>query len=54
MTVVNCFIGGHHYKTIPKYEQLPSQIAALTIPAIAINSAYTSSIMVGYFSVTVR
>jgi len=45
MTVVNCFIGGHHYKTIPKYEQLPSQIAALTIPAIAINSAYTSSIM---------
>ena len=53
MTVVNCYIGGHHYKTIPRYEQLPSQVAALTIPAIAINSAYTSCIMVRYLMVII-
>merc|ERR1740128_1013829 len=45
MTVVNVYMGGQHHKTIPRYEQLPANAAALAIPAIAINSAYTSCIM---------
>ena len=45
MTVVACYIAGVHYKTIPKYDSLPPQVASLCIHAISINSAYTSRIM---------
>lgn len=46
MTVVACYVGGQHYKSIPKYDSLPPQVANLTIQAISINSAYTSRILV--------
>lgn len=46
MTVVACFVGGQHYKSIPKYDSLPPLVANLGIHAIAINSAYTSRILV--------
>ena len=47
MTVVACFVGGQHYKSIPKYDSLPPLAANLAINAISINSAYTSRVMVG-------
>lgn len=46
MTVVACFVGGQHYKSIPKYDSLPPLVANLAIQAISINSAYTSRILV--------
>lgn len=46
MTVVACYIGGQFYKSIPKYDSLPPQVASLAIQAISINSAYTSRILV--------
>ena len=50
MTVVACYVGGQHYKSIPKYDSLPPQVANLAIQAISINSAYTSRILVrSYF-----
>ncbi len=47
MTVVNCYVAGVHYKSVPKYDVLPPQVAALIVQGISINSAYTSRIMVG-------
>ncbi|KAK4018212.1 hypothetical protein OUZ56_000280 [Daphnia magna] len=47
MTVVACYIGGQHYKSIPKYDSLPPQVANLALHAISINSAYTSRILDG-------
>ncbi|XP_046653831.1 plasma membrane calcium-transporting ATPase 2-like isoform X2 [Daphnia pulicaria] len=47
MTVVACYVGGQHYKSIPKYDSLPPQVANLAIQAISINSAYTSRILDG-------
>ena len=46
MTVVQCYIGGAFYKTVPKYEVLPPQLASTIIQCISINSAYTSRILV--------
>ena len=46
MTVVDSYIGGIHHKSIPKYDTLPPQVASLAIQSIAVNSAYTSRILV--------
>lgn len=46
MTAVQCYLCGVHYKEIPKYEQLPNNVASTLIDAIAYNSAYTTRIMV--------
>ena len=46
MTVVQCYIGGTIYRTIPKYEALPPHLASTIIQGIAINSAYTSRVLV--------
>ena len=48
MTVVQCYVGGTKYNTIPKYEVLPSQVAGLMFQGISINSAYTSRILVRF------
>ncbi|XP_057374431.1 plasma membrane calcium-transporting ATPase 2-like [Daphnia carinata] len=45
MTVVACYVGGQHCKSIPDYDSLPPQVANLAIQAISINSAYTSCIL---------
>jgi len=45
MTVVQCYIGGTIYRTIPKYEALPPHLASTIIQGIAINSAYTSRVL---------
>lgn len=50
MTVVACFVGGQHYKSIPKYDSLPPLVANLAIQSISINSAYTSRILVRIYS----
>jgi P-type Ca2+ transporter type 2B len=46
MTVVQCYVGGAIYKTVPKYEDLPPQLASTIIQGIAINSSYTSRVLV--------
>lgn len=46
MTVVQCYFCGEKYKTLPKYEQLPEEVARIVVDAISINSAYTTRIMV--------
>jgi len=46
MTVTQCYIGGTIYRTVPKYEDLPLQLASTIIQGIAINSAYTSCVLV--------
>ena len=35
-----------HYKQTPVYSQLPQQLAQLIVRSIAINSAYTSRVLV--------
>ncbi|KAG8183112.1 hypothetical protein JTE90_024422 [Oedothorax gibbosus] len=45
MTVVNSFVCNIHYKTLPKYASLPSEVASIIVDAISINSAYTSRVM---------
>lgn len=47
MTVVQSHIAGVHHKSTPKYEELNKTVAELLVPAIAINSAYTSRVMPG-------
>lgn len=47
MTVVQAFICGEDYKTMPKYESLPHNVADLLLHAISINSAYTSRVLPG-------
>lgn len=47
MTVVQAFISGEDYKTTPKYESLPHNVADLILHAISINSAYTSRVLPG-------
>ena len=46
MTAVELYLGGQRYKQIPKYEQLPPHVADLVVQGIAINSGYTSMIIV--------
>ncbi|RWS28782.1 plasma membrane calcium-transporting ATPase 3-like protein [Leptotrombidium deliense] len=45
MTVVQAYICTEHYKTIPKYEQLPPNVASTIHEGISVNSAYTSRVM---------
>jgi len=46
MTVVQCYIGDVHYKEIPEPGVLPPKSLDLLVNAIAINSAYTTKILV--------
>ncbi|XP_076344355.1 plasma membrane calcium-transporting ATPase 2-like isoform X3 [Tachypleus tridentatus] len=45
MTVVQSYICGTRYKTTPKYENLPSNIAEKILGCISVNCAYTSRIL---------
>ncbi|XP_046405440.1 plasma membrane calcium-transporting ATPase 2 isoform X5 [Ischnura elegans] len=45
MTVVQAYICDKHYKTIPKFTDIPDGVGHLIIHGIAINSAYTSRVM---------
>lgn len=47
MTVVQSYICSEDYKTTPKYESLPHQVADLLLHAISVNSAYTSRVLPG-------
>lgn len=56
MTVVNSYICEKLSKTTPKFSDIPQNVGNLLIQAIAINSAYTSRIMVidnCYFKINV-
>lgn len=46
MTAVQVYICGVHYKQIPRFENLPSDMASTLIEGISYNSAYTTRIMV--------
>ncbi|XP_037094678.1 plasma membrane calcium-transporting ATPase 2-like isoform X7 [Pollicipes pollicipes] len=45
MTAVEVYVGGQRFKQIPKFEQLPPQVADLIVQGISINSGYTSMII---------
>ncbi|EDM09756.1 rCG46042, isoform CRA_c [Rattus norvegicus] len=45
MTVVQAYIGGTHYRQIPKPDDLPPNVLDLIVNSICINSAYTSKIL---------
>ncbi|XP_015794524.1 plasma membrane calcium-transporting ATPase 2 isoform X3 [Tetranychus urticae] len=45
MTVVQCYICGERYTSVPNYAQLPEEVARTSVDAISINSAYTTRIM---------
>lgn len=47
MTVVQSYTCGVHHKNTPKYDELNRNVAELIVPAIAINSSYTSNVMPG-------
>ena len=47
MTVVQCYVGGKHYRDdLPRAEGLPSNTSQTLVTGIAVNSAYTSKILV--------
>lgn len=46
MTVVQAFIGDVHYKEIPDPDSIPAKTLDLLVNSIAINSAYTTKILV--------
>lgn len=46
MTVVQCFVGKVHHKRIPSFTDVPEKIRIPLLESIAINSGYTSRIMV--------
>ena len=46
MTVVQSYVSGIHYKTQPKFEALPQNMAQILVDAISFNSAYTTRLMV--------
>lgn len=46
MTVVQSYVCGKRQEVLPKYTELPSEVADTLIHAIAVNSAYTSRILV--------
>lgn len=46
MTVVQAYIGDVHYKEIPDPDSVPAKTLELLVNAIAINSAYTTKILV--------
>ena len=47
MTAVQLYVCDHHFPTIPEPEQVHAKALELMVASIAINSAYTSKIMVG-------
>ncbi|MPC18042.1 Plasma membrane calcium-transporting ATPase 3 [Portunus trituberculatus] len=47
MTVVQAYICSEDYKTMPKCESLPHNVADLLLHAISVNSAYTSRVLPG-------
>lgn len=48
MTVVQAYVGGTHYRQIPKPDDLPPNVLDLIVNSICINSAYTSKILVSF------
>ncbi|XP_041283498.1 plasma membrane calcium-transporting ATPase 2 [Onychostruthus taczanowskii] len=46
MTVVQAYVGDVHYKEIPDPDSIPAKTMELLVNAIAINSAYTTKILV--------
>lgn len=46
MTVVQAYVGDVHYKEIPDPDSIPAKTLELLVNAIAINSAYTTKILV--------
>ena len=46
MTVVQCYFCEEIYKNVPKYEDIPENVAKIVVDATSINSAYTTRIMV--------
>lgn len=46
MTVVQAYVGDVHYKEIPDPDSVPAKTLELLVNAIAINSAYTTKILV--------
>lgn len=52
MTAVEAYLSMKHYRSIPKYEDLPEQTADTLVRAISINSGYTSRILVSTDPVT--
>lgn len=46
MTVVQAHIAGEYHKTIPNPETLPENVLDKLIVGIAVNSAYTTKILV--------
>ncbi|XP_071523902.1 plasma membrane calcium-transporting ATPase 3-like isoform X2 [Panulirus ornatus] len=45
MTAVAAYIAGTTYRSLPKYDSLPTSLAELTVLAISINTNYTSKIV---------
>ncbi|GAU93669.1 hypothetical protein RvY_05571-2 [Ramazzottius varieornatus] len=45
MTTVQSYVGGVHYKTTPKHQDLPQNTIPIIAEGLAINSGYTSRIM---------
>lgn len=45
MTVVESFLSGKHFKSIPKAEEIPNNILEVFIHAVSINSGYTSRVL---------
>ncbi|XP_022652986.1 plasma membrane calcium-transporting ATPase 2-like isoform X4 [Varroa destructor] len=45
MTCVQSYVGGVHYKSTPKYSDLPQAAAEKIVNGISVNSAYTTRIM---------
>lgn len=46
MTVVQAYVGDTHYRQIPDPEAILSKVLDLIVHSVAINSAYTSKILV--------
>ncbi|XP_053377500.1 plasma membrane calcium-transporting ATPase 2-like isoform X3 [Mercenaria mercenaria] len=47
MTVVQSYIGGVHYKSVPNFQTLSNKIQEVLVKAISINSGYTSQVVKG-------
>lgn len=45
MTVVQSYIAGVYYKTVPQFSAIPAEVAKLFVQGIALNSAFTTRIL---------
>lgn len=52
MTVVQAYVGDTHYRQIPDPEAILPKILDLIVNGVAINSAYTSKILVSWTTTT--